>query len=76
MISFLWACPRLEGLSNDTIAAKLGRAVRYNRCCASLHRGFLLPSLTQNQTLFIGIAFFIEIEFAIVIVIDISFDLV
>jgi len=26
----------------------LGRAVRYNLCCASLHSGFPLPSLTQK----------------------------
>jgi len=33
----------------EAICSPLGRAVRYNLCCVSLHRGFPLPSLTQKQ---------------------------
>ena len=39
----------------EAICSKLGRAVRYNLCCASLHKGFPLPSLTQNKCVFITI---------------------
>jgi hypothetical protein len=46
----------------------LGRAVRYNLCCALLHRGFPLPSLTQNQLVFMTIAiFFIAIAISVCI---------
>ena len=34
---------------NEAVFVQLGRAVRYNLCCVSLHRGFSLPSLTQKQ---------------------------
>jgi hypothetical protein len=39
----------------EAICSKLGRAVRYNLCCASLHKGFPLPSLTQKKCVFITI---------------------
>ena len=42
----------------------LGRAVRYNLCCVSLHTGFPLPSLTQNQHVFYGYCYFF-IAFAV-----------
>ena len=43
---------------NEVLFVTLGRAVRYNLCCASLHKGFPLPSLTQNKYVFITIIIF------------------
>ena len=40
---------------NEVLFVTLGRAVRYNLCCASLHKGFPLPSLTQKKCVFITI---------------------
>jgi len=61
--------------SNEAIGTKLGRAVRYNLCCVSLHRGFPLPSLTQNQIVLIVLLFVIDIEIAIILLFSLAIEI-